>query len=237
VDFDPGPGVSNLVSIGGDDLFVASYTSSGAIRWALGVGGNGLDGGHRVRLDPLSNVYACGWFTGNADFDPGPGVNILSASSTNGGSDAFVAKYDPDGRFLWASAIHPGFGNTNFGIAAGMWVDRCSRAYVTGQFFSDSYLEAAGQSFALTNAGASDCFMARLDSSGALAGADIDGIAATENIVSFRVLSAAGHNYTVMISSDLNAWSTGTTYGASGVLRITNTPDHAVEFYRVGADF
>ena len=237
VDFDPGPGVSNLVSVGSDDFFIASYTASGSLRWNLGVGGNGLDGGHRVRLDPQTNVYACGWFTGNADFNPGPDVYLLSATSTNGGSDAFVAKYDPTGQFLWASALHPGLGNTNFGIAAGMWVDNRGRAYVTGQFFSDSSLVAGGQTFVLTNAGVSDCFLVRLDSSGALAGAEIDELEATDSNASFRVLSAAGHDYTVMVSSNLTTWTTGATYSASGFLRITNTPADAVKFYHVYSDF
>lgn len=237
VDFDPGPGVSNLVSVGSDDLFIASYTPVGGLRYAIGVGGNGLDGGHRIKLNASSDVYVCGWFTGNADFDPGPGVSLLSATSTNGGSDAFVAKYNYAGEFLWCSAFHPTPGNMDSGIAAGMWVDNRSRVYVTGQFFSDSSLVAGDKTFALANAGASDCFMARLDDSGALAGADIDEIIPSLDNVSFRILAAAGHDYTVMTSSNLTSWTTGPTYSATGFLRITNISTRPMEFYRVGGDF
>lgn len=234
-DFDPGPGTRNLTSTGGDDLFVASYTPDGALRWVFAVGGNGLDGGHRVRLDPETNVYVSGWFTGNADFDGGSGTHVVSATSTNGGSDAFIAKYDTAGNFLWVAPLHLSVGNTNFGIAAGMAVDSRGLALLTGQFFGDSTLVAGAQDFALTNAGNSDCFLARFDANGGLAGAEIGPISGTTTSFTFRVASAAGRDYVHEISADLIGWTPVSTQTAAGPLDYLRIPVATTEFHRVRA--
>lgn len=237
VDFDPGPGVHTLTSTGSDDFFVASYTSSGTLRWARSGGGNGLDGGHRVRLDAQTNVVACGWFTGNTDFDPGAGTRIVSASSTNGGSDAFVVQYDAQGNLRWVSVLQPPPGNTNFGIAAGLWVDNRQRVHVTGQFYGNGTLYAGGQAFAVSNSGASDCFLFRLDDTGALAGTEIIAIAATDSGLTFSAHAATGRGYTVMASSNLTTWTTGALLQASGLLSVTQAPAQSGMFYRLGNSF
>ena len=41
VDFDPGDGVANLTSAGGNDLFVSKLDSSGNYLWAKRMGGSG----------------------------------------------------------------------------------------------------------------------------------------------------------------------------------------------------
>lgn len=207
VDFDPGPAVSNLTSVGGDDLFVASYTASGALRWAFGVGGNGLDGGHRARLDPQTNVIVSGWFTGNADFDGGAGTAVVSAGSTNGGSDAFVAKYGPDGAFRWVRSLRPVVANTNDGISAGLWVDGEGRSCATGQFFGNTLFETGYGTVTLTNAGSSDLFLVRLAPDGALAGPDLSAPAMTSSGVTFRVQASAGRTYWVDTSTNAVTWS------------------------------
>ncbi len=91
-DFDPGPGVFNLASAGAADVFVLKLTNSGAFDWASRLGGTGSDGptGSRgIALDAANNILLTGFFSGVADFDPGPGTfNLTSASST----DAYVVK-------------------------------------------------------------------------------------------------------------------------------------------------
>ncbi|MBC7863848.1 MAG: hypothetical protein IAF38_12810, partial [Bacteroidia bacterium] len=43
VDFDMGGSTSNLTSNGSNDIYIASYTSAGAYRWAVRAGGTGPD--------------------------------------------------------------------------------------------------------------------------------------------------------------------------------------------------
>lgn len=101
-DFDPDPAAThNLVSHGLTDIYVAKYTSAGALVWAFSIGSGWFDSGAGIDLDSEGNVYVTGSFEGaNVDFDPAPGSSHLL--SVNGGEDIFIAKYDNDGNFLWA---------------------------------------------------------------------------------------------------------------------------------------
>ena len=90
-DFDPGPGVTNLTSNGGGDLFLAKYDTLGNLVFAFNVGSSNFDEGFGVAVDGAGNVLVTGLFGGTADFDPGPGVNNLTS---NGGGDLFLAKYN-----------------------------------------------------------------------------------------------------------------------------------------------
>jgi hypothetical protein len=74
VDFDPGPGIYNLVSAGDFDGYIASFDATGNFVWAKRIGGSDLDNPIAFSLDPSGNICITGQFEGTADFDPGPGV-------------------------------------------------------------------------------------------------------------------------------------------------------------------
>ncbi len=52
-----------------------------------------------VAADASNNIYVCGQYFQNIDFDPGPGVEQHSAG--DGGFDFYISKFDADGNFLW----------------------------------------------------------------------------------------------------------------------------------------
>jgi hypothetical protein len=89
VDFDPGPGVNNLVSAGGDDIFISKLDNSGNFLWAKGMGGTLDDGGIDIAVDTSGAIHTTGFFMGTVDFDPGPGNTSLSCA---GQSDIFIVK-------------------------------------------------------------------------------------------------------------------------------------------------
>ncbi len=91
-DFDPGAGVSNLISAGGLDVFVSKLDASGNFIWARCMGGTSDDFGFDLRVDVSENVYIAGYFQATADFDPGTGVFSLTSA---GGRDIFVSKLEP----------------------------------------------------------------------------------------------------------------------------------------------
>jgi hypothetical protein len=62
VDFDPGPGVSNLTSAGNTDIFVCRLTSTGNFISAFRMGSAGLDQGLSVISDSVGNIYVTGLF-------------------------------------------------------------------------------------------------------------------------------------------------------------------------------
>ncbi|MBI2966624.1 MAG: SBBP repeat-containing protein, partial [Bacteroidetes bacterium] len=93
-DFDPGPGIYNLISPSGiSNTFISKLDNSGAFIWAkqfIGSGSNAT--GTSLVLDGNNNLYVTGYFEGTTDFNPGAGIaNLVS----NGGYDIFFAKYAP----------------------------------------------------------------------------------------------------------------------------------------------
>jgi hypothetical protein len=89
-DFDPGPGTQQIVSNGGTDIYLAGISSSGSYQWAAGMGSNTDDDGRDAMTDASGNIFAVGFYTDTADFNPRPiNTNLNSA----GLADLYAAKY------------------------------------------------------------------------------------------------------------------------------------------------
>jgi hypothetical protein len=99
VDFDPGTGLRVLTSLGGTDVFVARYSASNALVWAVQVGGSGEEAARALTLDANGDILIAGWFEGTPDFDGGPATVALTSA---GGRDGFVAKFSSAGALAWA---------------------------------------------------------------------------------------------------------------------------------------
>lgn len=155
VDFDPGSGVANLTSRGAVDNFIAKYDRAGNYRWAIGIGGAGLEIPHSVVTDPNDNIYIAGYFSASVDFNPGAGTAGLNSA---GGRDVYAAKYDANGKYLWAT----GFGGAGDDEAFDLALDSAGNAYVTGIFTSTITLD--GRS--ITSTGSTDIFVVSYDVSG-----------------------------------------------------------------------
>ncbi|MDD5639774.1 MAG: hypothetical protein PHR47_03180 [Candidatus Pacebacteria bacterium] len=94
---------TSLGGIGNDtDIYIVKHNQYGEYVWGFSIGSIGYDSPSEVRLDSEGYVYLSGYFGGKADFDPSEKEFILDAGI---GRDGFIAKYDSDGRFLWANKI------------------------------------------------------------------------------------------------------------------------------------
>jgi hypothetical protein len=107
VDFDPGVGVSNLSAITSYAFFIAKYSPSGSLIWAIPLqithpSGKAYSTGF-VKCDNTGGIYITGSLYLSCDFDPGPAVYTLTSTSW---SDPFAAKYDNNGNFVWAALGH-----------------------------------------------------------------------------------------------------------------------------------
>lgn len=89
VDFDSGPGTSNLISEGSTDIFILRMDASGSLEWVRKMGGPGADRGNSITIDVLRNIYTIGTFREIADFDPGNAIFPLTAISTD---NFFISK-------------------------------------------------------------------------------------------------------------------------------------------------
>ncbi len=116
-------GTTELSSYGADDIFIAKYDPSGKILWATHAGGNDYDESYGIATDKSGNIYITGSFSISAVFD-------AAAVRSNGGSDAFVAKYDPNGRLIW---VRTG-GGQSYDIGYGIAVDNDDNVIITGNF-------------------------------------------------------------------------------------------------------
>lgn len=71
-DFDPGPGVVNLTSVGGSDIFISKLDASGNFVWAKNIGGSSDDNGYSIAVDASGNVFTSGFFPAQPILIQGP---------------------------------------------------------------------------------------------------------------------------------------------------------------------
>lgn len=160
VDFDPGPGTALLSAQSGVTVntFIAKYDANGNYLWAKGMS---RARGYSITIDDSDNLYLTGDFAGSTDFDPGPGTAILTATGSS--YDAFVAKYDTSGNYIWAISM----GGTAAEQGNGLVVDAVGNVFVTGTFISATADFDPGPGTAiLTNPAGSNVFLAKYDPSG-----------------------------------------------------------------------
>lgn len=160
-DFDPGPGVCCPDYVGGQDVFVAKYTPTGALVWARSIGGTGDDVSFGVAIAADGSVYTTGRFVGTVDFDPGPGTFNLSGT---GEMDAFVWKLDSDGNFVWARRL----GGTGAVEGDGVAVAPDGSVYAAGLFIREADFDPGPGTFVLTSQGGWNGFICKLDAQGNL---------------------------------------------------------------------
>ncbi|NBV92447.1 MAG: T9SS C-terminal target domain-containing protein [Flavobacteriia bacterium] len=108
-------GVNQIpISNGNNDIFLLKFNNQGQEQWCKTFGSiqNG-EAGKSIAIDQNNNINLCGYFSGNVDFDPGPGIFSLIGNSTNASTnDGFVARYDSNGNFVTAISIG-GIGGNN----------------------------------------------------------------------------------------------------------------------------
>ena len=92
VDFDPGINNFNLISNGGNDVFIQKLDAGGNFIWARSMGGLSSDLGLSITIDPAGNVYGVGSFQDTVEFDPSA---VTFNLTSNGGNDVFIQKLGP----------------------------------------------------------------------------------------------------------------------------------------------
>ena len=150
-----GPGYTfSPSSTGIPDIYIVKSNSSGGIVWAKKAGGFGLDKPASVAVDASGNIFITGFYFGNATF----GATTLS--SISGSQDAFVAKLDPSGNFLWAKSI----GGSLTESANSITVDNSGNILITGSFQGTANFGGSSLTSILnpvTSLSSSDVFIAK----------------------------------------------------------------------------
>ena len=156
-DFDPGPGIANLISVDFKDIFFAKYDSSGNYIWAKSIGGSSDDVGYSIATDVTGNVYITGSFQLTADFDPGVGTENLTFISL---PDIFFAKYDSSGNYIWARQL----GTSDYDMGYSITTDEESNVYIAGYFSNTIDFDPGSGTANLSVVAGQDIFFAKYDS-------------------------------------------------------------------------
>ena len=145
------PDVS-LTSRGETDAFLAKYTASGDLVWVIQAGGVDAETGHGLAGDYEGDTYWTGSFHGTARIGSGEDASVLTS---DGASDGFVARIEPDGALVWISQIGGTGAADAFDVVLGLNSDA---PCVVGSFEG----EVRFGSVALQSHGASDGYVANL---------------------------------------------------------------------------
>ena len=151
-------GNHTLTSAGGKDVYVAKLSPTGQWLWATSVGGSSTDEGVGIAIDSSGDAFVTGHFSSaSISF----GSTSLTNSQGSGDYDAFTAKINSNGTWLWADKI--GFTGSDYGTDVD--VDASGNAYFTGHFRSTS-LNINGTSLANTGSNSYDVYIAVSDNNG-----------------------------------------------------------------------
>lgn len=159
VDFDPGAGSHKLTAIGNKDIYIVKLDSKGNFIWAKSMGSSGDDMASSVTVDKFGDAYLTGNFEGTVDFDPSEGFYLLTS---NGSSDIFLQKLNPDGNIIWALSM----GGTSDDYGGIVKTDEEANVYLLQSFSEKADLNPGRGQTLFASHGSQDISIQKLTPSG-----------------------------------------------------------------------
>ena len=146
---------TNISSMGGDDIFIAKYNSTGIIQWVKRFGSSSSESGNSIKVDAAGNIYSCGAFWG-------PTTTFGNFTINNPGTQqeaSYIVKLDSIGNVIWARSVAD---NGDVGLRENtICTDYACNLYVGGSFLDTVTI---GNTTLIGKNG--DIFVAKYDSSG-----------------------------------------------------------------------
>jgi len=159
VDFDPSDSLTDYhYSNGNLDAFLIRYNPSGNYEYGESFGGTGSDNCNSVGIRS-DFVYACGSFTGEVDFVPGPGFDIRTS---NGSYDAWLTQFNFELTQLWTDT----WGGPDGDSADALALDSYGGLYVAGTFRDTVDFDPGFDTENRTSAGSIDAYLLKLNTGG-----------------------------------------------------------------------
>ena len=150
------PNETVLTSAGNKDIFIALFDSDGSLAWAKRAGGLEYDNTSGITSYSDNSTVISGAFEGSTTFGPGePNETILNSE---GMRDIFIAKYNPDGSFVWVKHI----GSAKSDGGSGITTLSDNSIVATGAFYySVTFGPGEPNETVLESTGYMDIFVAR----------------------------------------------------------------------------
>ena len=208
-----------MTSKGYSDVFVAEYSSLGALVWAEDFGGQyDYAYGTGIALDAGNNIYVTGYFSGSLSYSSTASLTAL------GNYDAFVAMINSSGAVSWAKGIG---GTSGYDYGHGVAENSTTGyIYVTGAFLGTTpYFDTAAHSVSVPgNASYFEGYVAELNTSGTFQWArELGGASPTGNVEGYAVAAdSSGNVYTTGYFSGTDNFATA---GAIDNLTSVGTSD------------
>ncbi len=156
------PGAYQVVYGGGTyDVFLAKFSSTGALIWSTYYGGSGRDIASGIAADAAGNVYITGTTASTSGIaTPGAHQTVWGGGSVG---DAFLAKFSSTGAIQWATY----FGGINNDNGMGLATDAFGSVFFSGITYSPSGI-ASLTAFQPAIGGVDDAFLAKFNGAGVL---------------------------------------------------------------------
>lgn len=157
------PGIDTLIirtQIGEQRSYILKLDSAGNFAWVKSFSVNAsLDKGNFIKIDAQGNLNVIGYFNRTTVFDSDTSASELFSS---GGGDAFVLKFNSDGKLLWAKRM--GGAGEDFGT----WLttDHSGNIYTTGLFSGIADFDPGSDIKVMTSSLDNNVFITKLDSNG-----------------------------------------------------------------------
>lgn len=127
---------------GNFDAFLTRIDASGNVLWTRQIGTVSFDGSTSIAVDGAGNSYITGRTNGNL------------GGTSEGGSDAFLMKFDTSGNQVWARQVGTAESDRGWAVA----VDGSGNVYISG--------DTKGSFDGFGNQGEKDAFLVKFDTSG-----------------------------------------------------------------------
>jgi Beta-propeller repeat len=158
-DFPTTAGAFDTTANGGMDGFVTKLTANGGqLLYSTYLGGDSIDAGFSVAVDSFGNAYVTGQ-TFSSNFPTTAGA---LATTSNGGSEAFVGKINPGASGASSLAYSTYLGGSADDLASDVAVEAPNRVWLTGRTGSANFPTTAG-AFDTTFNGINDAYATVLE--------------------------------------------------------------------------
>lgn len=143
---------------GGTDGFLVKFDGAGARQWATYYGGTAADNIFQAACDPTGNVY----ITGYTQSATGIATTGSYQSTSGGGDEAYLAKFNTYGQSLWSTYCGSSGTDRGFSVATG----DSGYVYLAGSTNSTSGMATTGVHQSSFGGGSQDIFLMKFDSTG-----------------------------------------------------------------------
>ena len=158
IDVNPETTVNNIISNGGNDVFITSLSTSGNYLWSVSFGGLGdetITPYGSLDFDSNGQIILTGTFNQSVDFDPSSGLNIINSL---GMKDIYVTALSPKGDYI-STKTFGGIGND---IGSGIATFPNDNVFLTGLYSNTVDFDPSVNVSNLTSSGQYDTYILNL---------------------------------------------------------------------------